>query len=87
MADLLFRLYILKAQLSDLLALQQEEKGKKWDTNFKRLLCSLTSPTWSLNLSMLFLLDNIPSADIKDKLCRYCLTIGHATLRKTAAFI
>lgn len=36
---------------------------------------------------MLFLLDSIPSAHIKDRLCRYCLAIGRTELHRTDALL
>ncbi len=73
------RLYILQAHHSP--PTSREEMGSE----FQKIPVLNNISNLRRKFSMLFLLDNIPSAHIKDTLCRYCLAIERAELHRIAA--
>lgn len=87
MADLPLRPYILQAHHNPLTNTGASREEEEIGSEFQQILVLYNISNLRQKFSMLFLLDNIPSAHIKDRLCRYCLAIGHAELHRIAALL
>lgn len=87
MADLPLRLYILQAHHNPLTNTGTSREEEELESEFQKIPVLYDISNLRRTFSMLFLLDSIPSAHIKDRLCRYCLAIGRTELHRISAML